>query len=65
MVVIPPRNKRIEKRVYHRHLYEDRKWWNASFNRLTQFRRIATRYEKLARNFASMRNLICAYMWLA
>ena len=34
-------------------------------NRLKQFRRIATRYEKLARNFLSMLNLATAYIWLA
>ncbi len=30
-----------------------------------QFRRIATRYEKLARNFFGMLSLACAYIWLA
>jgi transposase len=35
------------------------------FNRLKQFRRIATRYEKLARNFLSMLNLAATHIWLA
>ena len=35
------------------------------FCRLKQFRRIATRYEKLAQNFMSMLNLASAYIWLA
>jgi transposase len=34
-------------------------------SRLKQFRRIATRYEKVARNFLSMLNLVSAYIWLA
>ncbi|MBI3918590.1 MAG: transposase, partial [Betaproteobacteria bacterium] len=34
------------------------------FNRIKQFRRIATRYEKLARNYFSMLNLVCAFVWL-
>ena len=38
---------------------------SAFFSRLKQFRRIATRYEKLARNFLSMLNLAAAYIWLA
>ena len=63
--VIPPRSNRIEQRVYDRHLYKDRNLVERSFNRLKQFRRIATRYEKLARNFTSMLNLVCAYLWLA
>lgn len=63
--VIPPRSNRTEQRAYDRHLYEDRNLVERFFNRLKQFRRIATRYEKLARNFTSMLNLVCAYIWLA
>ena len=63
--VIPPRSNRIEKRDYDRHLYKDRNLVERFFNRLKQFRRIATRYEKLACNFVSMLNLVCAYIWLA
>lgn len=63
--VIPPRRNRTEQRVYDRHLYKDRNLVERFFSRLKQFRRIATRYEKLARNFASMLNLVCAYIWLA
>lgn len=63
--VIPPRSNRTEQRAYDRHLYEDRNLVERFFSRLKQFRRIATRYEKLARNFTSMLNLVCAYIWLA
>jgi transposase len=62
--VIPPRRNRTEQRVYDRHLYKDRNLVERFFARLKQFRRIATRYEKLARNFTSMLNLTCAYIWL-
>ncbi len=41
----------------------DQKAMRLPNNRLKQFRRIATRYEKLARNFTSMLNLVCAYIW--
>ncbi|MCW8182358.1 transposase, partial [Verminephrobacter eiseniae] len=34
------------------------------FNRIKQFRRIATRYEKLARNYLSFLNLVCTYIWI-
>ena len=60
--VIPPRSNRIEQRTYDRHLYKDRNLVERFFNRLKQFRRIATRYEKLARNFISMLNLVCTYI---
>ena len=63
--VIPPRSNRTEQRAYDRHLYEDRNLVERFFSRLKQFRRIATRYEKLARNFTSMLNLVYAYIWLA
>lgn len=63
--VIPPRSNRTEQRAYDRHLYKDRNLVERFFSRLKQFRRIATRYEKLARNFASMLNLVCTYIWLA
>ena len=63
--VIPPRGNRLEQRDYDRHVYKARNLVERFFARLKQFRRIATRYEKLARNFTSMLNLACAYIWLA
>jgi transposase len=63
--VIPPRSNRHEQRVYDRHVYKDRNLVERFFNRLKQFRRIATRHEKLASNFISLLNLVCAYIWLA
>jgi transposase len=62
--VIPPRSNRTEQRAYDRHVYKDRNLVERFFSRLKQFRRVATRYEKLARNFTSMLNLVCAYIWL-
>ena len=64
VAVIPPRSNRTEPRDYDRHVYKDRNLVERFFARLKQFRRIATRYEKLARNFTSMLNLTCAYIWL-
>lgn len=63
--VIPPMKHRLEQRDYDHHLYKDRNLVERFFNRIKQFRRIATRYEKLARNFFAMLNLVCAYLWLA
>ena len=42
----------------YRHLVEN------VFARLKHFRSIATRYDKLKRNFASMLALACSYLWL-
>jgi len=63
--VIPPRKHRTQPRDYDRHLYKDRNLVERFFNRIKQFRRLATRYEKLAQNFLSMLHLVCAYIWLA
>lgn len=63
--VIPPRSNRIKQRDYDHHLYKDRNLVERFFACLKQFRRIATRYEKLSRNFMSMLNLACAFIWLA
>ena len=63
--VIPPRPQRKHQRSYDRELYKERNLVERFFNRIKQFRRIATRYEKLTRNYFSMLNLVCAYLWLA
>ena len=50
-VVIPPRSTRKEQRDYDRHLYTARHLIENFFARLKQYRCIATRYDKTARNF--------------
>ena len=62
--VIPPLKTRVTPRAYDQHAYRERHLIECLFSRLKQFRRIATRYEKLARNFMSMINLATAYVWL-
>lgn len=63
--VIPPKCNRIEQREYDKSLYKDRNLVERFFSRMKHFRRIATRYEKLDRNFLSLINLVCTYIWLA
>jgi transposase len=65
VAVIPPRPQRKEQRGYDLHWYKERNRVERFFSRIKQFRRIATRYEKLTRNYFSMLNLVCAYLWLA
>ena len=62
---IPPRSNRKTPRVYDKHRYKARHLIENLFARLKQFRRIATRFEKLARNFAGMFSLACICVWLA
>jgi transposase len=49
--VIPPKRNRVAPRPYDRHLYKERKKVEWFINLLKQYRRVATRYEKTARNF--------------
>jgi transposase len=48
---IPSLKNRKEPREYDRHLYKERNRVERLINRLKQYRRVATRYEKTARNF--------------
>jgi transposase len=49
--VIPPRSNLKEQREFDRHLYKQRNLVERFINRIKQYRRVATRYEKTARNF--------------
>jgi len=51
--VIPPKRNRTFKRPYDADLYKERNTIERFFNKLKQFRRVATRYDKLAQNFLS------------
>ena len=51
--VIPPRRNRKEQREIDENLYADRNKVERFFNRIKHYRRIATRYEKTARNYLS------------
>ena len=64
-VVIPPRSNRLAPRQFDRHLYRARNLVERFFARLKHFRRIATRYDKLAKSFLSFVHLACAFVWLA
>ena len=51
VIVIPPKRNRKVRRDYDKELYKDRNKVERFFNRLKHYRRIATRYDKTARNF--------------
>ena len=56
--VIPPRANRSSLRDYDRSLYGERHLIENFFARIKQFRAIATRYEKTARNFLAAVQLV-------
>ena len=62
--IIPPRRNRRTPREYDRERYKARNLIERFFNRLKPFRRLATRYDKLANRFKAFLHLACAYIWL-
>ena len=65
MAVIPVRSNRHQQREYDYHRYKDRNLVEGFFNKIKQFRCMATGYEKLDPNFMSMLNLVCTIICLA
>ena len=64
--VIPPRANRREIRDYDRHVYKkSRNLIERFFARLKQFRRIATRYDKLDTRFEAFISITAALIWLS
>ena len=49
--VIPPQSNRLKIIIYDQEAYQQRNQVERLFNKLKQFRRVATRYEKLKNNF--------------
>ena len=62
--VIPPKANRKEPRAYDRERYKARHRIENFFCQLKQFRALATRYDKTARNFLAAIHLAAATIWL-
>jgi transposase len=62
--VIPPKSNRKIRRDCDFALYAERNLIERFFQFIKQFRGIATRYEKTARNFLAGLHLVCALAWL-
>ncbi len=62
--VIPPKANRNVPREYDKELYKARHLIENFFAKLKQFRAIATRYDKTARNFLAAIHLAAATIWL-
>lgn len=63
-VVIPPKRNRNDQRPYDADLYKERNIIERFFNKLKQFRRVATRYDKLVANFMGFVKLAAIAIWL-
>lgn len=62
--VIPPKANRKVQRQYDKELYKTRHLIENCFEKLKQFRAIATRYDKTARNFLAAIYLVATAIWL-
>jgi len=62
--VIPPKVTRREPIPCDYRQYKDRNRIERMFNRLKQFRRIATRYDKTALSFMAFLSIAAAKLWL-
>jgi transposase len=62
--VIPPKANRKQQREYDKDLYKARLLIENFFANLKQFRAIATRYDKTARDFLAAIYFLAAYLWL-
>ena len=60
--VIPPKSNRREPIDYDHDLYKLREQVERFFNKLKQFRRIATRYEKLSHTFLALIHLVAVWI---
>jgi transposase len=64
VAVIPPKANRTEPRDFDRHTYKARHLIENFFARLKQYRAIATRYDKTARNFLAAIHMAAPVVWL-
>lgn len=64
VAVIPSKRNRLRQRSYDTHLYKERHLVECLFCKLKDFRRIATRYEKLAQTYLAMVTIAACIIWL-
>ncbi len=62
--VIPPKVNRTVQRPYDEDLYKERHLIECFFGKMKHYRRVFSRYEKLATNYLSMLSFVGALIWL-
>jgi transposase len=63
-VVIPPRKNRKKGREYDKHWYKERHLAECFINKITHYRRIFSRFEKLAQRYLGFLSFVGALIWL-
>ncbi len=61
---IPPKSNRLDDIPYSKRLYKKRNLIERCFNKLKQFRHIATRYDRNPLNYLAMIKIASTRLWL-
>lgn len=61
--IIPPKSNRKVQREYDKEIYKERNKVERFFNRIKQFRRIATRYDKTGSSYMGLLFIASLYIW--
>ena len=64
LAVIPNNPSRSTKLPFDEELYKERHLIECCFSKLKQFRRVATRFEKTARNYQAVVSLAAIILWM-
>ena len=62
--VIPPRANRRDSRTYDVHLYRERHLVECFINKIKQYRRISSRFDKLVVRYLGFLSFVAAIIWL-
>jgi transposase len=62
--VIPPRANRKESYDYDKHLYKERHLVECFINKIKHYRRVFSRFEKLAKRYLGFLSFVSALIWL-
>ena len=63
-VVIPPRQNRKESREYDKHWYKERHLAECFINKIKHYRRIFSRFVKLAKRYLGFLSFVGTLIWL-
>jgi transposase len=64
VAIIPPKKNRKVKRKYDRNLYKERHKIECLFGFLKHYRRLFSRFDKLASRFQAFLHFVAALQWL-
>ena len=64
IAVIPPKSHRVDQRDYDKHLYKERHRVECFINKIKWYRRIFSRFEKLAIRYFGFLSFVSTLIWL-